>query len=235
MGTIQLSQFRDELVFMLENRSDAALTDTHLDRWLNWAYCHISHPDVFDHREVQVRQDITLILNTFNYPISEAALGLKLLRIRQVTYLAAAAFNFTSRRVDVAYESITQHQSRTPRTGPNPNLYAIRGEELNIFPGPDSTAAGNILSLEIVRQPALLTLDTDVTVLPFMWDEILLQGALWRAQRDLGYKEIAEQTKQDFAALVNDTGGHSFLATMDTRQQAGSGIEPGRYESEVMA
>lgn len=231
MGVLQLSQFRTELLVALENRGDAVLTGANgtarLNRWVNWTYTHVAHPDVFMHREVQTRQDITLALNTFSYSISEATLALKLLRIQQATYIAAAAFDFTSRRVDVRPESIVQYQARTPRTGPNPNTYAVRGENINIHPGPDATAAGNILSLEIIREPALLAADAAVTVLPNYWDEVVFLGALWRAQRDLGYQELSEQTKQNFASLVNETGGHTMFSTLDTRHAAGSGIETG--------
>ena len=49
--------------------------------------------------------------------------------------------------------------------------------------------------------------------------------------RSLGI--LAEQTKQNFAALVNEYGGYPFLAAKDTRQSSGPGIEHGnqsRYQ-----
>jgi len=221
------------LGFLLENRADAAVNPIRLNRWLNYSYLHIGHPDVFEHRELHARIPITLVLNTFSYNITEATLGLKLLRVRSVNYIDAAAYNNTSRRVKLRYEAVQQYESRTPHTAANPGIYTIRGNNIDIHPGPDSTAAGDIIVLEIVRQPALLSIDADVTLLPTAWDEMWYLGALWRAQRDLGYQELAEQTKQNFAALVNEVGGFPYIAVGDTRQSSGPGIETGntgRYQ-----
>ena len=83
-------------------------------------------------------------------------------------------------------------------------MFAREGNQLWVEPIPGSNQDGHLLSVLAWRQPADLAAAGDVTVLDSIWDEVILLGARWRAERDLGYRDLAELTKQDFAALINE-------------------------------
>jgi hypothetical protein len=108
-------------------------------------------------------------------------------------------------------------------SGTTPTTYTIRANLILINPYPTGTT--NCIIIDGYRWPLVLSTDAQVTVIPDYWDEVIYLGALWRAQRDLGYRELSEHTKQNLAALTNEIRGFPVFSAMDTKPRTSPGIE----------
>jgi hypothetical protein len=203
MGTLQLSEFRTELQLALKNRSDAAVTTARMNRWLNAAYRHMCLPNVHAFREMQATHDITLVASTSSYSISEATVGFKIIGTRGVYNILDVPETPTSRKRKLSPRNIRWFDQRTLSPG-SPQVYAVEGQTILISNVPTAVEAGQIVRLRAWREPAALALDTATTVIASYYDEPLLIGAQWLAERTLGYRELAEATKQNYIGLLNE-------------------------------
>lgn len=203
MGAVQFSEFRDEVRFLLKNRMDANVTDARIDRWINAAYRHMCMPGVHRFREMHATYDITLVSGTNSYSISETTVGAKIVAMRNVHNIIDVPETPTSRKRRLAPRNIHWFDRRT-LVSSTPSVYAIEGETLHIHGVPDATIAGQLVRLRFWRETAALTDDTDTTVIPSYYDEVLQIGSQWFAERALGYREAAELTKQNYVDLLNE-------------------------------
>ncbi len=208
MGTMQLSRFRANLLFDLRNRSDTVTSDgldtTRLNEWINAAYLHITHPSVFLHRELRYRTTYALVNGQQAYTFSPDGSSVTIVGIRSLAHVAAATDDPTARRVKLTPRDEQWFEARSLSSSGPPRDYFVLGNTLRLSPVPGSAEAGQLLVLTGRRQPTLLSADADVTVLPSHWDEILLLASRWRAELHLGYRDLAEATKLDFAQLINE-------------------------------
>jgi hypothetical protein len=118
----------------------------------------------------------------------------------------ATVFSNTAVRTKLRARDAQWFDNRTLATGSRPSSYAIEGNTFLIDPVPSAVEAGELLFVRAVREPATLTAGT-TTILANRWDEVILLGARWRAELHLGYRDLAEATKLDFAALANEYDG----------------------------
>jgi len=202
MGTMTLEDFTDELQFNLKNRGDAGLTPARLARWVNVAYYHMCLPVVHDFREVHANQDIALVDGTYQYGIDEVLVGFKWVAFRSVFNIIDVPETATGRKRRVSPRAIQWFDRRVLVTG-TPQVYTVDGEQIFISNVPGPTEAGQFIRIRGWREPAALT-GTDTTVLPNYYDEVLVIGSQWVAERSLGYRDRAELTKQDYVALLNE-------------------------------
>jgi hypothetical protein len=212
MGTLQLSEFRTELQFLLFDRADGAVPDARLNRWINQSYRHVAYPSVYAHREMQARVDFGLVTDQNEYGLGPATIGpvmnpveasTQILGVYRVTHYFATTITPTTQRNKLKPRGIQDLDRRTLGSGP-PSRYAIDGDILYLDPVPTTTENGQRLQLRFWRQPTDLAANGDVTTIPDIWDEVILLGARWRAERDLGYQDRAELSKQQYAALLNE-------------------------------
>lgn len=205
MGDLNLSTMRDEVTLGLLNQSSDDLTDPHLNRWINWAYRHVAHPKVFRHPELQGTQAVTLVEDDFDYALASDTL---------------AVYNVTQTTTDykVWPRSVRQLDELKRYTGARMSFYAIYARTLITFPTPNASAAGDVLTVRYWQRPAVLSGDSDVTVLPAEWDEIIVYGAIWRGWAFLQEHARKEQAKIDFAELLNDMTDVQGIQGEDTGQ-----------------
>ena len=205
MGVMTLPDMRTELQELhLKNRSDVTgVTDTRLDRWINWAYDHVSHPSVFQHPQLRDTYEFSLATGTNEYGISPAATSFQITVTISVTYYYDTTISPNTRRRKLRPRDIRWFDDRTINTGP-PSIYAIDDDEtLFISPVPTSVENGNQVRIRLYKEPTYMT-GTAATVLTRYWDEVILQGAKWRALRDMEYLGEAEVAKQEYAAMINE-------------------------------
>jgi hypothetical protein len=206
MGTLTLSQLRDEVRFDLKNRPDTGttgLSDTRLDLFLNAAYLQVAHPSVHRHRELMYTYTLTLATADNDYTFTPVG-GVVILAIRSVTHIDAAVLSATAARQKLRAKDPQWFDERTINSGSRPSSYAVEGNSILIEPVPDSSLNGELLQVRAIREPAQLAAAGDTTVIGNRWDEVILLGARWRAELHLGYRDLAEATKIDFASLVNE-------------------------------
>lgn len=216
MGTLTLSQFRAELSFDLLQRNDAGFSDTRLNLWINWAYMHLAHPTVHYHRELETSYTYTLATGTNTLSMASGTVGFTPTHIRSVFWSEDdPSTTPTTTKAKVRPVSIQTHDQRIVPSG-RPAQYAIDGTSLILLQSPSSTENGQYVTARFYREPADLSADSDTTVLGKYWDEVLSLGAKWRAEQRLGFRELAELTKQDYAALINEIADQPELEAADT-------------------
>jgi len=222
MGTLTLDNatpsFRTELVYMLGNRVDSGLTDARLDRWINMAYSHLTHPTVHRFHELQHESSITLATDDNEYGLDSTTLGYEINGVIGVYYLDSTSVSNTARKRKLSPRSIEWFDQRTLTTG-EPSVYAVYGSNLYISPVPTSTQNSDLLRLRTWRKPADLSAITDVTVIPSVWDQVILMGARYMAELDLGYRELAEMSKQNYAQMINEFDDAFQFESEDWQQE----------------
>jgi hypothetical protein len=209
--------FRSELLLALFDRTDTtnAVPNSRLDLWINQAYRHVTYPSVYMHHELETNYDITLTTSG-TYPLDATTVGFQINGVKNVTHYeaAVASVDDLTRKNKLRPRSITWFDERTLTTG-RPSRYAIYGETLFVDAPPSTGYVGQLLRVRVWQEAALLTTGL-ATVIPSIWDEVILLGARWRAERDLGYADRAELTKQNYAALLNEYRERQDFNAMDT-------------------
>jgi hypothetical protein len=203
-----LSDFRDELTFLVKGRSDTATDATRLNRIVNHAYSHLCQPETRLHKELRAVYDITLVAADYDYDLSASTVGWTVNMVKDVTYYEATAISATATKRDLRPKDLNWFNKRTISSGGNPSTYALDGELLLIYPVPSATEAGNLVRVTHWREPDPLDETnpgtSDVTVLGNYWDRVLLRGAQWLLEYDIGLRELSVLTKQEYVALINE-------------------------------
>jgi len=226
MGVMTLADFRAELLFNLKSRNDSGVTSTtRQDLWINTAYRHLTHPSVFRFHEVESQFDFTLVTGTNSYSLAQATVGFFVVAVRQIIYYAATTIAATTRKRKLRPRSQRWFDERTLSSG-EPGVYTIDGGNLIISAVPRSNENGNRLRAKVWREPTALAATSDVTVLPSYWDWAMVKGSQWIAEASLGYKEIAEQTKQDYVGIINEVVPAESIEAEDSGQQAEIVVNP---------
>ena len=217
MGTMTLADFRSELIFDLRNRTDTTdplgFSTTRQDRYINAGYLHVAHPSVFRHQELQVRVNLSLISGTQGYTFTPTGglTSMNIVALRSAAYVQAATDDPTATRTKLFPHDEQWFQDRSVNSGGPPRDYYVRANQVFLSPVPGANEAGNLVVLTAVREPARLSLGGDLTVLPSTWDEIVSLAARWRAEFHLGYRDLAEASKLDLNALINEYGNFEAL------------------------
>lgn len=183
MGLRTLQEMRDELIQRLGNRQDVAAA--RLNNWINAAYMEITTRYVFHelHRRelvpVAAGDDAVVLPGDIH----------SILSMRDMTnYKKLRPTSWRS--IDDAGEYVFS----------SPESYARFGAVALLQPG---TEADLIVQVRYLARVTPLVVDTDVAVTPTEWDEVIEQGALWRALRALLEPERAEGERQEHLRLIN--------------------------------
>jgi hypothetical protein len=208
---------RDETRFWLGGRQsdDEGMTDARVDLFLNWAYRHISRPTIFPHRELQSSTTFTFTTSDGDYAFV-ADIGL------------TAASNLVAIR-DLVNES--QGNRLEPRSirqldefrfdaagsliEGRPELYALDGTTLYVYPAPSSSYNGDTVRLRYWAEIAALASSGAASTLATDWDEVIIQGAVWRGWKALNQPERAEIAKVEFGQLTNEVTDRLSLDVED--------------------
>lgn len=70
------------------------------------------------------------------------------------------------------------------------------------------------------QEPTVLSGDSDTTVLGPYWDRVLLRGAQWLLEYDLGFRELAVLTRQEYVSMINEKYDEYELNADDDTFQA---------------
>lgn len=206
MGIMTLTNFRDEVRFILDNRQD--LTTTFLDRWINWAYTHVAQPHIHRHPALFVSYNaIALVLDDVEYPIDSTTVGFQILGIHSVVYVNGAAASVTANRQRLKYvdlRSIDQGATGGWQVG-RPTAYTVHNNQLMLNARPGTDEVGDFLLVRCYRSPAALAGAGEQTVMAPVWDEVITVGAGYRGWRQLNQPDRAELLRAEFVSLANDT------------------------------
>jgi hypothetical protein len=190
-GEMTLAEMRTDVREALKNRTD--VTDARLTHWLKWGYKHVSHPNIYRHRELQGSQNITLATSTYSYAVNDDLFGLYTVRNSTI------GFKMWPRDYRWMQE-LTRHSGR-------PAFYCLWNRNMVVFPTPDSTHNGNILDVAYwQRPPALVDSTAAASALAPEWDECIVLAAVWRAWRALDQPDRALEARENFAGMVNEIG-----------------------------
>lgn len=193
MGDMTLAEMRNELRYNIDNRESVDIANTTLDRWINWAYRHVSSPKVYRHPALQSTQNITLAANDRDYALNSD--------VEAIHSVYNQNEGYSLRREDIRWIN-----ERPVNYGGRPGVYARWNNTLFFHNGPSTSDAGKIIVVRYWAFPARLTTDNAITVLYPIWDEIIVMRAVWSAWRSLNRPDHAEIAKQDFSQMVNEVG-----------------------------
>jgi len=179
------------------------MSDTRLGRWINAAYRHMCLPSVHAFREMQGTYDVPLVTGTSSYSLSAATVGSKVVGVRSAHHILATTVLPTSTKRRLTPRNIRWLDRRTLVAG-SPTVYALEAETIHLHPIPTAAENGQFARVRYWKEPTALSAASSVTVLASYYDEVLLLGAQWMAERSLGYNDRAEATKQNYIGMLNE-------------------------------
>lgn len=201
MGVMTLAQMRDDVRHIIGGLTSAEASDTLVDRWLRWAYLHVSQTAVYQHRELLTNG--TAVLATSDPDYTFASFGTSTDNVRAIKLV----FNETRGRTLLPM-SLRQYGERARPGGSllegEPTHYcAEAGTALLVWPAPSSTYNGDTLLVWFWKKPAALA-PSPASELAEEWDEVIVQGAVWRGFRYRNQMDRAEVAKAEFGQLANE-------------------------------
>jgi hypothetical protein len=96
--------------------------------------------------------------------------------------------------------------------------FALWRAEIILDPPLTATAGTITLQIDYRKRPTKFVNDTDTSILPDEWDEIIVQGAEYRALNDMAMKQEAAQAKALYNAHIAerlDRLGGEMMADLD--------------------
>lgn len=200
MGTMTRTEIADEVFANLSNRQDIQAAT--MARWINHTYMHMTHPAVHVFEDLNTTYDLVLVSGTSEYSLAEAVVGYRVLAIRAATYMHAASGSITTstRRQRLKPKAVQWYDNRIHPAGEPRHYVAREGQNLILSLTPNNT---NTIRLRLSKEAAKLD-ETDATILPEYFDEVLVTGAQAFAEFKLDMREKATETFALYSALLND-------------------------------
>jgi len=219
VGVLTLSEILTEVRWDLKNRPDATasgLSDTRLTLFVNAAYRHLCHPSIYRHQEMLYTYTLPLVSGTNTYTFNPDPAAVNIVAVRSVTYIESPTYVSTAIKNKLRPVEPQWFDERTLTADSRPNQYMLEGDTLEVSPVPGTNEDGNLLRVRAIREPALLTIaGNQATAVGGLWDEVLILGTRWRAEMHLGYRDLAEATKLDYAAMLNEYQSFGNLQAED--------------------
>lgn len=208
MGTMNLEDFRADVLHRTQQTleslgSNAVNGQTRLDRLINQTLLHIGRPAIYRHREMEQIYTIALVASQETYsltPVSGVTTPTTAVESVRIVHLTNR--EDTKRLDKVRFDDTFDQRVAVGR----PIEYATFSTgtaELRLQPAP-STQVANDYQLEVARyrEPILLSFNSQTTEYTNDWDEVMVQGAVWRVFRQTNNQERAEVAKVEFAQLI---------------------------------
>lgn len=198
MGVLTADEMEPFIRLGLDNRTD--LTASLYRGWLTWTHRQVGRPEVFEHEALRTSENITLT-TAGQYTLTTGVIAVRGVRNSTQGY-----------RLDAVDQ--TWIDDRTTTTG-QPGYYHSSGElvllattqpirTLQIYPTPSTEFVGDTLAVREIMQASSFSAGSQRSDLEDPWDEVLIQGAIWRAWRTLGNTIRADRALEDFVALINE-------------------------------
>ena len=204
MGLLTSDQIEEEIRGHLENES--GLGDTFLNRRLNEAYRHVSHPKIFSHPGLQDDEDVTLVAATSSY-----ALPADLFSIESVFFITSSGQEQRLRRADFS-RLLEDRNINTNSSGGQPSRYSRRGTRGSSGGGkiyfdvnPSSNFVGRVVRVYYWARPAEIS-GASPTEIDSLWDKPITLLAASFGWARLNQSERADYYRQLAADLINDYG-----------------------------
>ena len=208
MGTMTLAEMRDAVSWSLDSRQN--VSDTQLDRWINWSYFHVSQPNIHRHTALEGDFEVPLVFDQIAYNLDTGVipLGFPILGIYGVWHYKGASigwpnFNEALQRTRLKGALDIRSVDTVAGVGP-PTRYTTYNRLLRLDRRASTAEVGQFLRLRAYFQPQAMDTDADVTILETLWDEVICLGATWRGFRELGENARAEVARQNFGLLVQE-------------------------------
>jgi len=220
VGLETRSEMVTRLRRMLDGRTD--LADSVLEGWIDQAYTHVCQPEVRRHRELETVYDFALTTATSEYDVSKSTVGFEILDLDDVTYYDATTISNTANKRSVDPVELRDLNRRTLSTYTGgPTEFAWEQDKIFINYLPSSSDNGNMVRMDVYREPAPLTTGTDVTVLGVYWDRALTLAARWFAQEELYGVEASFGSMQMYVGYVNEKADITQYGARDSRRKTG--------------
>lgn len=214
MGVLTRDQMVTEVRFGIGGRN-LDIESTRIVYWLDWTYQHCSHPSVYPHRQLQSNGTFALANGDDNYNFTDVT------GVTDPTHVMAIRLLFNQTRgTRIVPKSLRQMEelrwigSGNKVTGP-PDYYSIEGTTLQLSPVPGSANTGDTVALFYWKSPGQLSSSGPASIFATEWDEILIQGGIWRGLRFIGQTERAETAKVEFGQLINEVQNRVFADQME--------------------
>lgn len=189
MGVLTKLGMVDEVRYQMENRQD--ISATRIKRWLDWAYLHVSMPNIYRHRQLQDTEDIALVLADDTYTLASD--------ITAVYSVANTTKGYRLEPQDIRWFDELRQIDAQPR------VYSLWGNVLHIRGRPTSAEAGDNLRIRHWARPDLSAFgDNDETILDQVWDEVVILGAVWRGWRTLNRPDMEDLAREVFSLSINE-------------------------------
>jgi len=213
MGTMTRADILAEVKNNIDQEPDIA--DATLIRYINHTYTHMTHPSVHRFEDLATTFDITLVAGQASYSIGLATVGYRILRVRSVSFLAAAPGSIvdsTQRRgldkMSIDEYDRTQHQQTS-----QPSRYVLgEGQTILIHNTPSVT---NTVRLRVYREVDLLDETTSTTELPEYFDQVLVTGSQALAEFSLRQREQARETFQLYNSYLQNASPKDILESQN--------------------
>lgn len=225
MGTMTRETMRDAVREGLGHRKSDEVSSTRVDRWIDWAYRHVTRPTVHPHREMKTRATTALVQG-------DADLGMNS-DFGITDFLAVIDVADTTDGIRYRPMTVRERDDTDTSIEGRARFYTLFYDAaasetvLLLDRPPNSQDAGNTLQLRYWREPPDFAGDSDTTVLLPDWDEVIVVGALWRGWRAMGSVERAEVMKAEFGQLVNEV---SERLRLDAEDEGGRLVEVDLHE-----
>jgi hypothetical protein len=201
MGILTTAEMITEVRSAIGQPSETDVPDTRITLWLDWSYRHVCRPKIHRHREMRVKETITLVTGQRNYDVASDYFS---------TYSLA--------NTTVGYRLIPMDQRRQDEpllTSSRPQFYDIDwytdplGQttlSVLLYPNVASGYGGNELRHRYWKMPVGTDTSglTAATEIDSDWDEVIIVGAIWRGWRHRRSVQRAEIHKAEFAQLINE-------------------------------
>lgn len=167
MGYLTFSQFRDDLNFALGDKQQAG--NERLGRWVNKAYFEVALLSDFDGLKEAATADSVADQQEYSVPSD---------------FLAVISVSYPDEDKVLLETSISAMRRSDPDVTGIPKYYATRQESIYLWPVPDES--GKTILMDYMEEPAALSADDDVTVLPQHFDQAIHWMGIRNALLDIG-------------------------------------------------
>lgn len=213
MGDLTLQNFMDEVTGICEDNPN--LTDAFLTLRVNEAYKHLTWPTVFEHPDLQLSADITLVAATASYALSAGTLA-RLIAITADGGVFIIMSDGRPHRLERRSFSRLMEDSAlvTGATG-LPHWYARRGRTLYLNIAPSAEYVGRPLRVHFWARPTLLSTPAQQTEIEPIWDTPITYLAASFAWARLGQPQRSDFYRDFAISMVQDYGGNLDLDATD--------------------
>jgi hypothetical protein len=213
MGTMTRAEILAEVKSNIDQEPDIA--DATIERYINHTLSHMTHPSVHRFEDLATTYDIALVVGQASYSIAEAAVEYRILRVRSVSFLAAAPGSIvdTTVRRGLDKMSIDEYDRTQHQQTPQPSRYVLgEGQTILIHNTP---SVAHTVRLRLYRETSKLTADGSTTELPEFFDQVLVTGAQALTEFSLNQRDKARETFQLYNSFIANVAPKDILESQN--------------------